>query len=100
MRSQKEMIIEIQQLKYFVEIALLGNLTEASKKLNTVQSNVTAKIKQLEFELGKDLFVRSTQGMKLTPFGTELLGHAQMLLGKEKDILAFDTLVRTSRRSS
>jgi len=78
--------MEIQQLRYFLAIVDEGNLTKASKKLNTVQSNVTVKIKQLEYELGHELFSRSKQGMKLTERGHTLLEHARSILETQSNI--------------
>ena len=78
--------MEVQQLKFFVTVAGEQNLTRASVLLHTVQSNVTAKIKQLESELGRTLFERSKKGMFLTEYGEMLLPHAQKIIEKENDI--------------
>src|SRR3569833_2509205 len=51
-------------------------MKRAAAELNTVQSNVTARIRQLEQELGVTLFERRPNGMKLTPAGARLLPHA------------------------
>lgn len=87
--------MEVQQLKFFVTVANEQNLTRASVLLHTVQSNVTAKIKQLETELGRTLFERSKKGMFLTEHGEMLLPHAQKIIEKEHDIkqlMANDTI--------
>lgn len=78
--------MEIQQLRYFLAVAEEGNLTRASKKLNTVQSNTTAKLKQLEHELGHQLFIRSKKGMKLTERGLSLLPFARSMIEIESNI--------------
>ena len=51
-------------------------MKRAAAELNTVQSNVTARIRLLEDELGVALFERRPNGMKLTPAGVRLLPHA------------------------
>ena len=79
--------MEIQQLKYFLAVAEEENLTKASKKLNTVQSNTTAKLKQLEEELGQKLFIRSKKGMKLTERGESLVLYARNILEIESNII-------------
>jgi DNA-binding transcriptional LysR family regulator len=78
--------MEIQQLKFFIEVAKEKNLTRASSKLGTVQSNVTAKLKQLEFEVGHELFIRSKKGMDLTEKGITLLPLAEKLIAYEREI--------------
>jgi len=79
--------MEIQQLCYFLTVAETGNLTKAAKKLHTVQSNVTVKIKQLEQELGHTLFERSKQGMALTERGQSLIEYAKRILETQSDII-------------
>ncbi len=78
--------MDLQQLKYFLAVAETRNLTRAAKKLHTVQSNVTTKIKKLEHELGHSLFERSKKGMFLTERGSLLLGEAKHILQIQADI--------------
>ena len=61
----------------FLAVARHGSVTAAASELHTVQSNVTARVKQLEAELEVDLFVRHSRGMTLTAAGTRLLSYAQ-----------------------
>lgn len=78
--------MDLNQLNYFLAVAEEGNLTKASRKLHTVQSNVTIKIKQLEAELGHALFERSRKGMALTERGHALIPYAQQMRSTEADI--------------
>ncbi len=55
-------------------------MTRAAAKLNRVQSNVTTRIKQLEEQLGTDLFIRDGRRLVLTPAGETLLPYAERLL--------------------
>ena len=56
-------------LKVFEAVARAGAMNRAAAELNTVQSNVTARIRQLEDALGVTLFVRHARGVELTPAG-------------------------------
>ncbi|MFC1748583.1 LysR family transcriptional regulator [Pseudomonadota bacterium] len=78
--------MEIKQLRYFLTVAEEGNLTKASRKLHTVQSNTTSKIKKLEDELGHELFIRSKRGMELTNKGVTLVHYAKQILDAETNI--------------
>jgi DNA-binding transcriptional LysR family regulator len=63
-------------LRIFEAVARLGGMNRAATELNTVQSNVTARIRALENELGTRLFHRSSHGVKMTEAGERLLGYA------------------------
>lgn len=72
--------MELYQLRSFVAIADLGNLTRAAEKLHISQPALSAQIKAFEEELGLELFERSSSGMALTQAGRRLLGDAEKLL--------------------
>lgn len=63
-------------LKIFEAVARLGSMNRAAAELNTVQSNVTARVRVLEDELGTPLFHRHSRGVTLTPAGRRLLPYA------------------------
>ena len=63
-------------LKMFESVARTGGITQAARELNTVQSNVTARIQRLERELGIALFERHSRGVTLTQAGQDLLPYA------------------------
>jgi DNA-binding transcriptional LysR family regulator len=65
--------VDASDLKVFEAVARLGSMNKAALELNTVQSNVTTKIRQLELELGVQLFQRRARGVQLTPAGQRLL---------------------------
>jgi DNA-binding transcriptional LysR family regulator len=72
-------------------------ITRAAEELNTVQSNVTQRIRLLEAELGVPLFHRHSRGVSLTSAGTELLPYAERigrLLDEAKDVTANGHLPR------
>jgi DNA-binding transcriptional LysR family regulator len=63
-------------LRVFEAVARLGGMNRAAAALNTVQSNVTARIKALEMDIGCVLFERHSRGVKLTAAGQRLLPYA------------------------
>jgi LysR family transcriptional regulator, cell division regulator len=63
-------------LRIFEAVARLGGMNKAAAELNTVQSNVTARIRALEAQLGVSLFRRTSRGAKLTAAGERLLPYA------------------------
>jgi DNA-binding transcriptional LysR family regulator len=72
--------MEIYQLRAFVTVAKLGNLTRAAEALHVTQPAVTAQIKALEEELGVTLFDRRPGRIVLTRTGELLLPEADQLL--------------------
>ncbi len=73
--------MESGDLRIFRCVAQEGNMTKAAERLGYVQSNVTARIRQLESELGTSLFIRHNRGMTLTPAGKLLLTYAVKTIG-------------------
>ncbi len=69
--------MELSDLKTFAAVARLGGITRAADELNTVQSNVTARVQTLEREIGVRLFERHNRGMTLTGAGKRLLPYAE-----------------------
>jgi DNA-binding transcriptional LysR family regulator len=78
-------------LRMFEAVARLGGMNKAAGELNTVQSNVTARIRQLEADLGVPLFQRHSRGASLTLAGQRLLPYATQigrLLGEARRAVA------------
>jgi LysR family transcriptional regulator, cell division regulator len=63
-------------LKFFAAVARVGGMNRAASELNTVQSNVTARVRALEEHLGVALFHRGHKGVTLTAAGQRLLPYA------------------------
>lgn len=72
--------MEIKQLEYFVAAVEYGSLNRAAEKLYTTQPNVSRVLNSLEKELHVTLLERSNKGIKMTPQGEELYGHAMSIL--------------------
>ena len=70
----------LQQLKYVIEVADRGSITEAAKSLFIAQPSLSAAIHELEEEIGVTLFLRSNRGVLITPEGSEFLGYARQVV--------------------
>jgi len=68
--------MDAADLRVFEAVARNCGMNRAALELSTVQSNVTARIKALEEELGIALFERTNRGVSLTAAGTRLLPFA------------------------
>ncbi|MGI9382863.1 MAG: LysR substrate-binding domain-containing protein [Methyloligellaceae bacterium] len=68
--------MDAADLRVFEAVARLGAMNRAAAELNTVQSNVTTRVRLLEEELGAPLFHRHARGVTLTAAGQRLLPYA------------------------
>jgi DNA-binding transcriptional LysR family regulator len=84
--------MDVSDIRTFECVARLGGMKRAAEELHTVQSNVTARIRALERELGVALFRRSSRGVALTDAGGRLLPFALRIerLLKEAAVAARD----------
>jgi DNA-binding transcriptional LysR family regulator len=71
--------MDAADLKVFEAVARLGGMKRAAAELNTVQSNVTARIQALEADLGSTLLERHSRGVSLTSAGRRLLPYADKM---------------------
>jgi DNA-binding transcriptional LysR family regulator len=72
--------MDLADLRIFRSVVEEGGITRAAEKLHRVQSNVTTRVRQLEEDLGVDLFIREGKKLHLSPTGKILLGYADRLL--------------------
>ncbi len=72
--------MDLRQLEYFVAVAEEQNFTRAAGRVHISQSGVSAQIRQLERELGAELFDRSARTVTLTVAGKAALEHARAAL--------------------
>jgi DNA-binding transcriptional LysR family regulator len=77
--------MDAADLRVFEVVARLGGMGRAAEELHTVQSNVTARIRQLEEQLGTPLFRRHARGVEPTPAGRRLLPYARRVALLLKD---------------
>ncbi|MDD2899884.1 MAG: LysR family transcriptional regulator [Desulfuromonadaceae bacterium] len=72
--------MELNELRMFIAVAREESVTRAAETMHCVQSNVTARIRQLEEQLGTSLFQRRNRGMHLTASGDLLLEYAEKII--------------------
>lgn len=72
--------MDIEQARTFLAIYAHGSFLEAATRLHVTQSTVSARMQNLESDLGARLFVRSRAGASLTPAGRRFLQHAKTLV--------------------
>ncbi len=82
----------IRQIRYFIAVANLGQISRAALELNVSQSAVTTAVKQLEEIVGTPLLARHAGGVALTYEGNIFLDHARRILA------AMEEAVRSPRR--
>ena len=69
----------LQQLYYALTIADCGSMNEAAKRLFLSQPSLSETVKELEQEIGLQIFLRSNRGIVITPEGEEFLGYARQV---------------------
>ncbi len=79
------MAFTIRQLHYFVAVADQGSVSRAAHTLAISQSAVTEAIKELEADLGVELFERHARGLNITHKGHQFLRHATNILSSVSD---------------
>jgi LysR family hca operon transcriptional activator len=87
--------MELRHLRYFIAVAETGSLTEAAKhRLYTSQPSLSRQIRDLEDQVGVELFSRSVHGVELTAAGEAFLDHARVAL------MHVDAAVETARQTA
>lgn len=70
----------LAQLKYAITVAGTSSMNEAAKKLFISQPSLSASIKDLEEEVGVEIFKRTNRGISVTPKGEEFIGYAKQVV--------------------
>lgn len=78
--------MNIQHMKYAVEVARVGSVNRAAETLFAAPPNISRAIKELESDLGIIIFERSAKGVKLTAEGEEFVGYAKGLINQIEHI--------------
>jgi len=87
--------MELRHLRYFMAVAETGSLTVAAeRRLHTSQPSLSRQIRDLEDEVGAELFNRSARGVELTAAGKAFLDHARLALSQ------VDAAIEAARRAS
>ncbi|MCJ8007103.1 LysR family transcriptional regulator [Lederbergia wuyishanensis] len=72
--------MNLQHLKYVIEIAMCGSMNEAARRLYISQPSLSKAIKNIEEELGITIFTRTSAGIILSSDGAEFLGYARQVV--------------------
>ena len=72
--------MDYELLKTFICLANFKNFTRTAEQLHVVQSTITSRIKHLEDNVGKPLFIRTNKNVVLTTAGENFLPYAKQLL--------------------
>jgi DNA-binding transcriptional LysR family regulator len=86
--------MELRHLRYFVAVAEEENVSRAALRLNVSQPPLSRQIRDLEAELGVELFTRTAKSLNLTAEGRLFLGEARSILQR------VDEAVRTVRATA
>ncbi|MFL9961993.1 LysR family transcriptional regulator [Paraburkholderia sediminicola] len=87
--------MELRHLRYFMAVAETGSLTVAAQqRLHTSQPSLSRQIRDLEDEIGAELFSRSARGVELTAAGRAFLDHARLALTQ------VDAAIEAARRAA
>jgi LysR family transcriptional regulator, hca operon transcriptional activator len=87
--------LELRHLRYFVAVAETGSLTlAAERRLHTSQPSLSRQIRDLEDQVGCELFSRGARGVELTVAGRAFLDHARLAL------MQVDSAVEAARRAA
>lgn len=87
-------VMDLRALEIFQTVVTEGSVSKAAVKLNRVQSNISTRIRQLETQVGKQLFYRQNRKLTLTADGELLLSYADRLIDlslEAKDALGEDS---------
>ena len=80
--------MEFSQLRIFQAVAEEGSITRAAERLHRVPSNLSTRLKQLEEQMGVELFMRERQRLQLSPAGKVLLDYAARLFALHDEALS------------
>lgn len=87
--------MELRHLRYFIAVAESGSLTEAAEhRLHTSQPSLSRQIRDLEQQVGAELFLRNARGVALTAAGKAFLDHARLALTQ------VDAAVQAARKAA
>jgi len=90
----------LEQLKMLIKVAELGSLKGASEALFKTQPAISQGIKQLEAQLGLQLFSRKGYRLSLTDNGKQIYQHAQHLVNEASQIKQLATFLTSGNEAS
>ena len=78
--------MELRHLRYFVSVAEQGSVSKAAQQVHVSQPALSRQIRDLEAELGVQLFDRVGRGIELTAEGEDLLRHCRDVLAQAESV--------------
>ena len=82
--------MNIQHLKYVIEVERTGSITQAAENLFMNQPNLSKVIRELEDEMGFTIFKRSSRGIELTARGATFLDYAKQVVSLIDEMAALN----------
>ncbi|QWH09694.1 LysR family transcriptional regulator [Bacillus mycoides] len=79
--------MNMEEIALKIEILNRQNLSKSAEITNYTQSALTAKVKKMESEIGKPVFKRSPQGLKITSVGTQYRNYLQLITQEYEEFL-------------
>ena len=78
--------MKFEQMRYVLAVYQAGSISKAAKQLYLSQPNISNALKSLEQELGVELFMRETGGIRFTEKGMAFVQHCQVILDEVDQI--------------
>ncbi len=78
--------MQLQQIRYFLEIARTGNISAAARNLYVSQPSLSQQVLNLEAELGIQLLVRHSKSVSLTDAGEQFAYHGRRIVGETEQL--------------
>ena len=81
LRPEREITMEIKDMRAFYAIVEEGNISHAAQRLDIAQPALSRQMKRLETSLGVQLFERGSRRIRLTDAGRVLYSRVEHILG-------------------
>lgn len=92
-------MISLKNLRYFVVLVDNGTQSKAAEHLYVTRQTISSAIREIEMDLGKELFIPGSSPLQLTPFGQYLYERSMVLL-QEFDRFVYEARNYTNQRFS
>lgn len=91
-------MVTLKQIEALVAIVRLGSFERAARKLNTTQSTISKRIRELEAAVGVPIFDRTRREARLTDKGEHLLMLGEQMLSVRDDVVDLKDAPRAPQR--
>ena len=90
--------MDLKQIECFIAVATELSFTVAADKMYLTQPSLSRHIKNLEEELGVELFYRDKKNVELTDIGIQLLGSAREINGSVQELIYLSNALKTGKK--